>query len=216
MIQRTQLLSSLAVVGLVMAACRPTPDGPPVYPEYEPFRAADELLGPFPFEEGDARLSFEVFYEGQFSDIIPIDGTTTNYFIYEGTYTQEPSADRIEGAESAAITKTDAQPWWGGGVVWTAPTDLSEWTTLHVSFKSLEPLFETMDVLIEGPAGVSSRVKPADYGFVADNEWHSLVIPLEDFPAPDFTQIVVPVSFIADTGATGSTLLIDDVYYTQE
>lgn len=216
MIQRTHVLPSLAVIGLAFVACRPGPDGEPVYPVYEEFVAGDELPGPFPYVEGEDRLFLGTFYESGFSEEVPIDNSTTNYFIYESTYTQQPSDDRVEGLESSEFTITDAQLWWGGGIVWDPPLDMSDWTTLHVSLKATDALFETTDIIIESVGGVSTRVQPAAFGFQADGAWHSLVIPLSEFTAPDFSAIRIPFSMVNGAGATGSVLLVDDVYYTQE
>ena len=218
-IDTRQWVLSLAIVGLASMACRPLPEGNPRYPEFEPIGAgADSLPGAFPWDGESPRLSFGAFYEGGSTDIIEIDGSVTNYFIYEGTYDQAETIDRVEGLVAAELTMTDAQVWFGGGVVYTSNFDLSEWTTLHASFKAPESevAFESMDILIESDGGVSSRVKPVDFGFVADGEWHSVTIPLSLFAAVDFTQIRVPVSFVSDTGPTGAVLLIDDVFYTQE
>lgn len=205
---------SIVTLALVAAAaCRPMPEGAPKYPVYEEYRSADDLEGPFPYVEGEPRLSFGVFYEGGFSEEIPIDDTVTHYYIYETTYTQAPSSDRIEGTMSDALTVR--LNWLGGGIVWDAPRDLSAWTTLHASFKSDDALFEDLGVQIESPAGLTRRII-SDYGFVADGEWHSIAIPLEDFAGVNFSQVDIPISFLADTASTGSVVLVDDVYYTQE
>jgi len=129
-----------------------------------------------------------------------------------------PSDDRVEGLVSAQFTMTDAQPWFGGGIVYTSNFDLSDWTTLHVSLKAPDSdlAFEAMDLLIESDGGISTRVAPFDFGFRADGEWHNLVIPLSEFTAVDFTQLRIPFSVVSDAGPTGAVLLVDDVYYTKE
>lgn len=215
-----QLVSSLAIVGLALTACRPDP-GTPSYPVFEPFDNADVLPGPFPFVEGDQRLSLGLFYETGFSEEIAIDNTITNYFIFDGTYDQEPSEDRIEGLESSAIIKNAGLPWWGGGIVYTAEFDLSEWTVMHASFKSTEATYEEgTEVFTEGPAGVGTGLLLSDYGFVADGAWHNLVIPLADFAGTDFTRVTIPAGFRSRAFTTevpaDGVLLVDDVYYTQE
>jgi hypothetical protein len=213
------MMSGLAIRPLVLlflVACR-AEQGDPQYPEYVPWEPEEgdgRLPGPFPYVDGEDRLSLSAFYDGQASETIVIDDSTTHYYIYEGTYTQAVSDDRIEGLVSDVLTVSGAQPWWGGGVAWDNPTDLSDWTTLHVSLRSDEPLYETMAIAISG--GTEGRVAPATFGFVADGEWHSLVIPLASFPGVDFGAITTPVSFVADAGTPDSQLFIDDLYFTKE
>jgi len=59
----------LTLVGIALVACRPMPEGDPRYPVYEPFANSDGLAGPFPYEPGDERLAFGLFYEGGFSEV---------------------------------------------------------------------------------------------------------------------------------------------------
>lgn len=209
--------ASLTLISVSIAAgCRPDP-GEPDYPEFQRASEIDEnfLPGPFPFEKGDERLSLGLFYEGTATEVIEIDGVGTNYFIYEGTYGQFPDEDRVEGATSDLLVMSDAQLWWGGGIIWSSGRDLSAWTTLHLSLKASDAAFEAMDLLVGG-GGVEVRLKPTAYGFAADGEWHSLVIPLADFAGVDFTDVTIPASFVSDDGPAGAEIRIDDLYYTKE
>lgn len=211
----TRSATLLCAVALAMAACRADP-GAPDYPEYERVGVGGEdfLPGPNPYVKGDDRLAIGAFYEGESSELIDIDDTTTHYYIYENTYDQFVSDDRVEGAVSDELVISSAQLWWGGGVVWDSARDLSDWTTLRVSFKASDASFEAMDILIQG--GADGRVKPVDHGFAADGEWHSLAIPLSAFSGVDFSQVTIPVSFLNESGPTGETLLVDDLYFTKE
>ena len=76
----------LFLVGLVgVLACRPAPIE---YPDstWGSFDTAsstvDQFLGPNPYEEGDARLSLGIFYEGGFSEEIPIDEVDSFFYIW--------------------------------------------------------------------------------------------------------------------------------------
>ncbi|MBX2800162.1 MAG: hypothetical protein KTR31_20960 [Myxococcales bacterium] len=199
---------------IVLGACRLDP-GDPVYPDFQPFLDSDALQGELPFVEGDERLSVGVFYEGGRSETIDIDGSTTNYFIFEGTYDQTVSDDRVEGLLSDEIQITNAQLWWGGGVIWDPARDLTGWTTLRISLKATDGLFETMTVGIS-LGGVDQVVTVTDYGFAADGSWHTLVIPLADIGATDLTNVTSPLLLLNTQGTTGSTLLVDDVFFTKE
>ena len=209
------MIRSTSVFFLIaLGACRLDP-GDPQYPDWPVFEQEDGLPGPFPFEKGDERLSVGVFYEGLRTESIDIDGSTTNYFIFEGTYTQEVTDDRVEGLLADEIFITDLQVWWGGGIIWDPPRDLTGWTTLHISLKASDALFETMTV---GPQtnGADNVVNAVDYGFAADGEWHNLVIPMADLLGADLANVTSPLLLLNGQGTTGSTLLVDDVYYTKE
>ena len=97
-------LTIIACSIVALVGCREDP-GDPNYPVYEAVGATDPdfLPGPFPFQEGDERLSVGVFYEGGASEVIEIDNVSNNYFIYEGTYEQFPSEDRVEGLVSEQL-----------------------------------------------------------------------------------------------------------------
>lgn len=200
---------------LLVVACRADP-GEPEYPVFPPWDEvdADFLPGPFPYVEGDERLSFAVYYEGGASEVVEIDDATTHFYIYESTFTQATSEERIEGHFSDVITVSGAQLWWGGGVTWDNPTDLSEWTTLHASFRTTDALFADMVVAIAG--GAEGRRKPSDYGFAADGEWHSVVIPLSAFTGVNFGAVTTAFSLVADAGTPDAELFVDDVYLTKE
>jgi hypothetical protein len=195
-----------------LLACRPEP-GQPQYPVYEPWDGGEgngALPGPFPYVEGEDRLSLGFFYEGGASETALFD----NYFIYESTYSQTISDERIEGLQSDVLTISGAQVWWGGGLFWDTARDLSSWTTLHVSFRATDAAFEGMEIEVIG--GSAGRVSPFDYGFLADGEWHSLAIPLGDFSGVAFTTVTTPASFVAGAGTPDTELFIDDLYFTKE
>ena len=208
---------TIVITMSILSGCRPDP-GDPEYPDFEVQNFVDPnfLPGPFPYVDGEERLSLGLFYEGPSSEIIEIDGVSTNYFIYENTYAQFPDQDdHVEGFQSDLLVMSSALPWFGGGIIYSAGIDLSAWTTMHVSLKATDPAFEAMDILVGG-GGVEVRVKPAAYGFVADGEWHPLVIPLSDFVGVDFGDVTVSASFLSENGPADAQLRIDDLYYTKE
>ncbi len=187
---------------------------------------SNELMGPDPYMPGDDRLGVGVFYEGGRSEDIAVNGTTTNYFIFiidgtmDLTYEQRTSEDRLEGMFSDEI-RLKGTPFWGGGVIWNEPINLSGWTTLNVSFKSSDESFAAFNLTLQ--SGIGDAVTPfdlavTDYGYTNDGEWHSLNIPLQDFidDGFDISQVRAPFIVGAGGGMAGHTLLVDNLYFTKD
>lgn len=203
---------------LALAACRPDP-GSPNYANPDVWDPTsddpDFVESDNPFEEGDERLSIGIFYEGGFSEALPVDNATRHVYIYEDTFSIGVSDNRFEGLTADEISLTGAQVWWGGGVHWDTPTDLSEWTTLHVALASSDPSFESWTLGMSD--GITeARVNVADAGFVADGSWSSLRIPLSDFEGLDLSQIAIALLVVGESGTAGDSLLIDDLYFTKD
>lgn len=220
------LTLTLTLTALAASACRVDP-GEPDYSDHvglvknggDP--AKEVLPGPQPYTPGDKRLMIGLFYEGGASQRVLLNGETTHYYIFtiQGsnalTYAQETDGDRVEGRLSDRITLTGT-PWWGGGIIWDNPADLSAWTQLRVSLKSSDPSFAALGITMG--SGMQYKVQATDYGYTNDGEWHSLVIPLQDFVDLGLNKAAIKEAFIlgADGGSSGDSLLVDDVYFTQE
>jgi hypothetical protein len=192
-------------------------------------------VAPDPYQPGDERLSVGYFYEGGRSETILINGVTTNYFIFvidenkpveTLTYSQDSSSDRLEGLESVKIRLND-RPFWGGGIIWDEPIDLSDWTTMYVGFKSSDESFESFDLTLQyapyipnepppDPQGVV--LDPRTYGYTNDGQWHFLQIPLQDAIDRGFDPSITRAPFIVGgpTLQAGDVLLIDNLYFTKE
>ncbi len=107
--------------------------------------------------------------------------------------------------------------------MWDTPTDLSSWTTLHVSLKSSDPGMAEVEVRVlhgAAPAGpITVGLRGTRYGWVNDGEWHHLAIPLADFTAAGvaLSRCRGPLGFGSPNGApamhAGETLLLDNFYY---
>ena len=211
---------SILVTLVGVAGCRPDP-GVPVYRNADDFTnpagpgGGEPIEGPDPFEPGEARLALGIFYEGEFSEQVIIDDMTTNFFIFEGTFTMTLDNNVVaEGLESNRITHAGLT-FLGGGINWMDSRDLSAWTTLYVSLLSEDPAFADLEIVIQtadGEAGVDA----GSYGYESDGEWHHLAIPVEDYEGIDLTQVTGPFVFLGDTGDQGERLWIDNVYYTQD
>lgn len=201
----------------LLLACRPDP-GAPSYPDRMGLilDTADTnfLSGPDPYQDGDKRLSLGIFYEGGYSDLIPVDDVTVFYYIYNNyTETTDPD-DRVEGYVSAVWT-ISGQTWFGGGVNATVPVDLSAWDTLHFSVKGLPTETITdLSVNVETAAG-STGVDLFGEGFAMDNTWHTFSFPLSTF-STDFTETNGLFVMVSDAGAGGDAIKIDNLYFTAE
>lgn len=233
----TALLLALSLVGGCTADL-----GTPDYSAEVGLR--DRIQGPFdpfppvapdPYQPGDDRLSVGYFYEGGRSDTIPINTVTTNYFIFVVdqnrpgqtlTGSQFPSRDRLEGLISIEFTTTD-QPFWGAGILWGEATDLSEWTTMYVGFKSSDESFERFDLTLQSAATLPNEpppdprsvvLDPRNYGYTNDGQWHFLRIPLQDAIdlGWDPSNVRSPFIISAPTSRAGDKMLIDNLYFTQE
>ena len=218
---RSLLLLTLA---LPLSACRPDIGAP----DYRQFVGGDDddsagvdpddLPGPDPYQDGEERLSIGIFYEGGFSAQYIIDEVTNHYYIYDGTFdTFEDFVEREEGFKSDVIAPTGLG-FWGGGVTWDQPIDLSAWTQMHISLRSSGADFATFNIGFGGGGGSEVTVAVTDYGFVNDGEWHQLVIPLADFAAGGaaLDAVGLPIQLIAAAAITGQELRVDNLYFTKE
>jgi len=181
----------------------------------------EPLPGPDPYVAGTDRLGLGLFYEGGLSEFMPIDGSTSNYYIFEAfpgdplTYGQlEDKARRVEGLVSARITHAGLT-FWGGGIFWSSPRNVSRWQTLHVSLRSTAPSFAEISLGVKS-ANREFRVNATDYGYANDGEWHHLVIPLADFAedGADFAALDSPFLFGGGAGQSGDFFNIDNLYWT--
>lgn len=208
----------VVAVAATASGCRPDP-GPSRYDQQEPFPHADGgdalLPGPNPYQPGQRRLSIGAFYENGASDVVPVDNMASNLYVYMDTVTLLPDPDHIEGKTSTRATHAGLT-WWGFGVHWMTPRDLRAWTHLHVSLKSHDAAFATLDVGMNNANPVFLHAP--DYGYANDDAWHSLSIPVADFVAAglDVTLVAAPFVLSGGAGSGGEKLLVDDVYFTAD
>lgn len=197
-----RFLVLLTALGAVLAGCRPDP-GAPLY--------IDDAGVSRP------RLSVGVFYSGPASDVIPIDDATRRVDIFSGTISAIilDNKDRIEGQPSASLVHA-GMPWWGMGVDWDAPLDLSRWKTMHVSFKSSSAAFKDFKVTMN--SGKDASVDATAYGYKNDGVWHVLTIPVADFVKAglDVTATRAPFVLGGGGGAAGESLKLAGLYFEEE
>ncbi len=205
-----------ALVPLVVAACRPDPGIPdyPVPQEWDIAASDPDFYGDNPYQDGDQRLSIGVFYEGGASVSIPLDDVVNHFYIYENTFVLSDSDDRAEGFVSNRIVST-GNAWWGGGVHWDQPIDLSDWDTLHVALKTRDASMATWSIGMAG-GGNEGRVSLSSLGFTADGTWQVLQLPLASFVSAgvDLSLVSVPLLLVGDGAAADESVLIDDLYFT--
>lgn len=215
------LLLSVACASAGLGGCRLDP-GKPDYSSHVGLREVQEeavfLPGPQPFRDGVARLYLGIFYEGPSTHEVLINDVDTHFYIFEGTFSIEPSGERVEGVVSDQLTLNPGT-FWGGGILYDTPRDLVDWTTLHVSLRSSDPSFDEVPIrFLSGSvdAPVESGVFASDYGYASDGEWHSLSVPLRDAAGFDSSTTVSPFILAAPANAPGDQLLVDDLYLSQE
>lgn len=225
---RYGLLLFIALVG-----CREDP-GSFDYSSHEGVRQPVEFLpGPTPYVSDVPRLWLQVFYEPAGDErVFPFNADNTFIFAFDtagdgtGAFTvndeDEESSDRVQGEVSNRIVH-QGFTFWGLGVFWFQPRDISQYTTFNISLKSTSTAAATFDeitlVFTSGAANpaptVTSSVGATEYGYVNDGEWHSLTIPISDLEARGFIPFLVrsPLGLGGDEGTLGDSFLIDDVYY---
>lgn len=204
-------------------------------PDYSDQIGLREPVNPFPpvppdpFQPGDERLYVGYFYEGGYSAEILINTVTTDYFVFAidvtdpvatRSFAESTSTDRAEGLISYEVT-LNGSPFWAGGIVWFEPIDLSDWTTMFVSFKSSDASFERFALTLQYEVGgepMGVELDPTAYGYTNDGEWHFLQIPLQDAIDRGFdpTAVLSPFIFSAPGGEEGDVLLIDNLYFTKD
>ncbi len=212
----------VSILTLGWMACHPAP-GEPDYSSHQgirkvPMGDAGTSEGPNPFSPSVPRLKLGVFYEGGATETIAINEVDTHYYIFENSYRQESSEDRIEGASADLIT-LNGTAFWGGGVIWDSSRDLSAWSSMFISLKSDSPSFAEIPIILQSESGgmvSDSTVMASQYGYKNDGQWHSLQIPLSDFAGFNAVATRSPLILSASGGDSGDTLLIDDFYYTQD
>ena len=210
---------ALVLLLLVLAACRSGLDDSD-YESQESFDLAvtpvdgeePGLPGPDPFEAGEQRLAVGAFYEGGSSELVEIDNATSHMYLYDNTVSVEEVEEPLEGRAAHRLVHAGGD-WWGMGLHWSEPRDLSGWVSLHVSFRS-ESLPE-VEIGLNGASDDRHVVRASDYGYAADGEWHTLQIPLADFAARglDLSAVTSPLSLGGAKAEAGDFVLIDNLYF---
>lgn len=195
---------------LLLLACHPDP-GAPDYPEREPWVVDDDNFYDDPLAPGEERLSIGLFYEGVATESVPIDDQDAHFYIYENTFSVQTTDDRYEGYVADTIVH-GSLAWWGGGVHWDTPRDLSGWEALHFAVRTTDDV--SWSVGMTG-GGVEGRVAVSALGIAADGAWHVVDVPLDAFPGVDLTSVTVALLLVGESGETGDEITLDDLYFTR-
>lgn len=180
---------------------------------------------PDPYQRGKERLSVDVFYEGGRSETIKVNGFRNHFYIFgfnefgRDAFTLVPAGDRMEGEQSDLIILAGTD-FWGGGIVWDEPIDLSGWQFLFVALKSADPSFARIELTLisgEGDEERAAALDPRNYGYVNDGEWHFLRIPLADAVARGWDPRRAHSPFIIGGAGNraGDRLYVDNLYLTR-
>ena len=212
-------------LGLAKAAAEPvdsllvTKDG------YKPMaKAITRFTGIFPLQivpkltTGDLKIVSERNFPqvdwGANVDVQVWDGGTQ----LNGGYKPGP----FEGTQSWMVTFTENQSYNGWGFVAkdATPEDMSAWKngSMHLAVKgTATSIGVTMASDDQGESSV--KVDLRSHGYLPDNLWHEIVIPLSDFTGTNFARIhtycglVYPV--IGDSAVYDASLFyqVDDIYW---
>lgn len=230
MTRRTRsILCLLGIALLSTTGCRPDP-GADDYDSQEVFhfdagdpRPENYVEGPDPWVEGEPRLSIGLFYEGGASETVVVDDVTVHFYVYEGTFGLTPEGRGQREGLSVDRLVHAGTPWWGGGVHWDTPRDLSLYTTLHVSLRSSDAAFREVKLgMTSGAEGSAARaeaqVLASDFGWTNDGAWHDLAVPLTAFvdAGLDPTEVTVALVLGGGSGTSADSMLIDAVYFSAE
>jgi hypothetical protein len=210
---------------LWLASCHAAPGEPDRARLHTPEDFATDdapLPGVDPFEAGEERLCFGVFHDGPCSAEMPVDGAGVHFYIYELrpggplTFQMVPDRDRVDGRVADRLLH-GGHAWWGGGLHFDVPRDLSGWDDLHVSLRSRSEAFAEVEVSFGSGSG-SRAVNASAYGYAADGDWHSLVIPLADFAdlSVDLRAVTDAVVLGGGAGLAGEALKVDGVFLTRD
>lgn len=191
-------------------ACRGDP-GLPDYPERDAWTLQGDDFYVDEMATGEERLGIGVFYEGETSEWVPIDDVSAHFYIYENTFTMTTTDRRYEGYTADVLTRGSLN-WWGGGVHWDVPKDLSAYDVLNLVVRSSDT--DQWEVGLTG-GGQERRVKVSDFGAVADGEWHRMRIPLSEFAGADLHLVTVPLLLVGEAGTAGDLLVVDDCYFSR-
>jgi hypothetical protein len=136
----------------------------------------------------------------------------------EGGYAQEP----FEGTQSWMVNFIPDQPYsaWGFVAKDLTPEDMSAWKngSLHLALKGNAPSV-AVTMASADQCSISIKVNLKKYGYLPDNAWHQLVVPLSDFEGTDFANIhiycglVSPVENDTTVFDPSSFYQVDDIYW---
>jgi hypothetical protein len=176
-----------------------------------------------PYKEGTPRLSIGLFYEGGFSSQVAL-GDGSSFYVYPAGETldiKSDSADKVEGYTSSALNVAGGLGWFGCGVQWTDPHDLSAYKALHLALKSSSSSMTDVVIGMNSPtmASPTAKLGARAYGYTNDGAWHSISIPLADFAKAspnsiDPKRVGAPLVLLnAGAVKNGDQVKVDDVYF---
>jgi len=92
--------------------------------------------------------------------------------------------------------------------------DIHAYTKLHFWIKStaasMSASLSSLDITGNAPS-----LPLTTYGYVADNAWHEINIPLADWTGVDLTKVNVYAGFVAASTTGGEHILLDDIWYAK-
>lgn len=150
-------------------------------------------------------------------DVQVWDGTGKNGTQLRGNF---PSA--FEGKESWMVKFVPGQSYSAWGFIANLyPEDMTAWAggAMHLAVKGTVPSLGVTMASANQMAGLSVKVNVAEYGYLPDNEWHEMSIPLSKFEGTDFSQVSVYCGFATPSETdtipfnTDYFYQVDDIYW---
>ncbi|MEO0459301.1 MAG: hypothetical protein AAF219_00570 [Myxococcota bacterium] len=231
--KQTLAVSVFTTASLI--ACRddaPTPDYDAFAEIFDRATASDaeSIPGPDPYQAGEERLVFVPYYDSEgFSNTIAPGVAGVDSFVFttefgdQPTFDQGESPNRIEGSNAQLFTFTGQGGFWGTGYFSeNRPLNLTGFETLVIGLQGGgDPSSAEVEISMgSGPPGddrVLASVSATDYGYLNNNDWQLLLIPLQDFfdLGVDPFGITVALQLVNTTTLQGDTLLVDNVYFDE-
>jgi hypothetical protein len=143
-----------------------------------------------------------------------------NLYIWGNTGTfQTPPAETKFGANTLQFVVGTLG--WGGigfqpkGADTATGVDISAYKTMHFWIKSnatgkITACFSSLGITGNAPA-----LDISAYGYVADNAWHEINIPLADWTGTDLTKANVYAGFVVAGTTGGENMFLDDIWYAK-
>ncbi|MEM6730453.1 MAG: hypothetical protein AAF658_02790 [Myxococcota bacterium] len=178
--------------------------------------------GPDPFQDGEQRLAFTPFYDSEgFSDTVTPGVNGADYFIFvtefgnQPTLVQTSTSDRVEGTTSEEFLFTGQGGFWGVGFLFMDnPQNFSGFQTLTLALLGGGDTASDEVFISMGDGTTDVEIRATDYGYVNDDEWHQIFVPISVFSdgGVDLFAVENALTLVNRETVQGDTLLVDNIY----
>ncbi|WP_010663885.1 putative glycoside hydrolase [Marinilabilia salmonicolor] len=163
--------------------------------------------------------AFGIFTEN--SDIAEkfvIDDVGNSLQIWEETMVAIDGAPSYDGSEVIAFYTNPSSTWFGFGLNSSAGVDLSHYADGYLHFNmrtsSDQSFWVGMGDTNQAEAKINFNAGSDPYGFVRDDQWHTVSISVSDLTAQGLDLSSVGNVFMLGGEGVLSDILVDDVYFS--